>query len=58
MKLLKDHNRSSVEPEGCLGGNTCSAWATNVPCAWEVDTISGSEIVPKKTVNLLFKGGE
>ena len=60
MQLLKVHKRLPIRPEGymCLRCNASSAWATNIPCTREMNTIIGGKIIPKSTMNLLFKGSK
>ena len=57
-QLLKVHNRLPIRPEGymCLRCNTSSAWATNIPCTRQMYAIIGVKVIPKSTMNLLFKG--
>ena len=59
-QLLKVHNRLPIRPEGymCLRCNASSAWATNIPCTREMYAIIGGKVIPKSTMNLLFKGSK
>ena len=46
-----------ITPEGymCLRCNASSAWATNIPCTREMYAIIGGKVIPKSTMNFLFK---
>ena len=59
-QYLKVHNRLPIRPEGymCLQCNAGSAWATNIPCTREMYAIIGGKVIPKSTMNLLFKGSK
>ena len=59
-QLLKVHNHLPIRPEGymCLQCNASSAWATNIPCTREMYAIIGGKVIPKSTMNLLFKASK